>query len=494
MPSHTPPMPPGMGRATINDFIQRFNALQLQQAAIVTDELIKVRPMRSKIWLTVDRGVDGRLFAAGFNFNDRQTQLEQENARLVQSLEDVKLDLDHSNNSRRELQKELAATKVRAGDSEVLKNRNPYIMVLIDGDGLLFHDSLVAQGLEGGKQAANLLRNSILQHCQGLPEDIEIIAKICANVTGLSIAMNMDDADHLKKFTLGFTQGKASFDFVDVGYGKERADSKIKERMRWHLRNHNCKQILLGVSHDAGYAPFLDEIVSVEDRPRITIMEGPPTVRELRATGLRVISFQEIFRTEKLVARLPAAPPSWAGVSSVPPIAALAPLPPPPSTSPVMVNKGSTNVISVMPIKKPAAKPTWEPGPRGLDPPLNHKQSVLDRVKVRNPKLCNNHYLRGQCMKDGCTFEHNYKPNEEEIKAISYLSRLNPCTSGQDCDQEACIYGHHCPSVQFVGMNGKPRDPVCQAFCRFSKDDHPPGCVIKNPRKERWERKDESYF
>jgi hypothetical protein len=32
----------------------------------------------------------------------------------------------------------------------------------------------------------------------------------------------------MKDFALGFTQAKASFDFIDVGYGKERADSKIK--------------------------------------------------------------------------------------------------------------------------------------------------------------------------------------------------------------------------------------------------------------------------
>jgi len=32
----------------------------------------------------------------------------------------------------------------------------------------------------------------------------------------------------LKDFSLGFTQGAASFDFVDIGYGKERADHKIK--------------------------------------------------------------------------------------------------------------------------------------------------------------------------------------------------------------------------------------------------------------------------
>ena len=38
----------------------------------------------------------------------------------------------------------------------------------------------------------------------------------------------LDNAEDLREFSLGFTQGKASFDFIDVGHGKERADSKIR--------------------------------------------------------------------------------------------------------------------------------------------------------------------------------------------------------------------------------------------------------------------------
>lgn len=115
---------------------------------------------------------------------------------------------------------------------------------------------------------------------------------------------------------IGFTQAKASFDFIDVGHGKERAMEKIKELTRFHLKNQNCKQILLGISHDAGYAPFLDEVCHVslvefliilfgmdksgltyrgkryvgiywdlqvikdEDKGRVCIMEGPATGRE----------------------------------------------------------------------------------------------------------------------------------------------------------------------------------------------------------------------
>lgn len=39
---------------------------------------------------------------------------------------------------------------------------------------------------------------------------------------------SIDNENDLRDFALGFTQGKAMFDFVDVGHGKERADNKIK--------------------------------------------------------------------------------------------------------------------------------------------------------------------------------------------------------------------------------------------------------------------------
>jgi len=62
--------------------------------------------------------------------------------------------------------------------------------------------------------------------------EIEVVAKIYANLSGLAKAMWRDgcleNESDLKDFSLGFTQAKATFDFVDVGYGKERADNKIK--------------------------------------------------------------------------------------------------------------------------------------------------------------------------------------------------------------------------------------------------------------------------
>jgi hypothetical protein len=95
-----------------------------------------------------------------------------------------------------------------------------------------FTENLISQGVEGGKEAANILKDNVLRNCSGLVDEIEVIAKVCANVGGLAQAMRRDgtlsDPDDLRQFALGFTQGKASFDFIDVGHGKERAISKIK--------------------------------------------------------------------------------------------------------------------------------------------------------------------------------------------------------------------------------------------------------------------------
>lgn len=39
---------------------------------------------------------------------------------------------------------------------------------------------------------------------------------------------SVEDPSLVREFALGFTQARASFDFIDVGYGKERADFKIR--------------------------------------------------------------------------------------------------------------------------------------------------------------------------------------------------------------------------------------------------------------------------
>lgn len=252
---------------------------------------------------------------------------------------------------------------------------------------------------------------------------------------------------------------------------------------------HNCRQILLGVSHDAGYAPFLDEILRDETtRKRITVLEGVPTIRDIAATGVHIFKLDtNLFRTEKLVDRGIISSPATNGNSTSPKTQTLTPASTISSSTPLASSPFSTFAQAIakakpaspppqitMPLaprsanavkrSQQSSQPKWNPGRRGLDKPLSVNQSVLNVVKQRkdNNKLCNNHFLRGPCSKgDACQFVHNYKPTNDELDAIAFLSRLNPCTSGQDCEAEDCIYGHHVSILDALYPPRHGRAKIC---------------------------------
>jgi hypothetical protein len=85
-----------------------------------------------------------------------ESTLRLENQSLAKELEDAQLDLEDARRSRREMQQQLSITNQRLNQfnldnenlkvalfhslvisSNVTQNRNPYIIVLIDGDGMI---------------------------------------------------------------------------------------------------------------------------------------------------------------------------------------------------------------------------------------------------------------------------------------------------------------------------------------------------------------------
>lgn len=267
-----------------------------------------------------------------------------------------------------------------------------------------FKEDFIKQGVDGGKKAAYALRSAILAECGVHASGLEVIAKVYANLAGLCRAMRrdgcLDSETLLKDFTLGFTQAKASFDFVDVGHGKERADNKVKgmprrrlragdganarapETTKWHLNNSNCKQVILGISHDAGYAPFLDELF--QDPPvrvRVTVLEGIPTVRELSSTGVNILNLNHnLFRSEKLVGRAlldssvesvvsdagPRTASVTSGSTSTPATsAASTPAPAPATTYARVIKNGTPPPVLTFPIQaKSASSGRQQPAPK----------------------------------------------------------------------------------------------------------------------------------
>ncbi len=99
--------------------------------------------------------------------------------------------------------------------------------MLIDGDGMVFDDRFVQNGEAGGREAAGLLWNAVMDHFQtdtGLPSDFKIVTRIYANLKGLGDACKksgiLSTSSTIEDFARGFTGSKQLFDFVDVGVGK----------------------------------------------------------------------------------------------------------------------------------------------------------------------------------------------------------------------------------------------------------------------------------
>lgn len=213
------------------------------------------------------------------------------------------------------------------------------MIALLDGDGMIFRDSLVQQGEKGGKDAANQLWLAIRDYTSETFTNIhspKIVARIYANVRGLGETLFkagiIDKSSVFEDFVRGFNGGRLLFDFVDVGSGKDRADDKIAgkfsaiyiiimvfffkqqtnkllsfptlEILKLNLFNCHCQQIFLGCSHDNGYARLLeDNLADIELTRRITLLEGFPFERELTPLigSYRVTKFEALFRESKIV-------------------------------------------------------------------------------------------------------------------------------------------------------------------------------------------------
>ena len=115
-----------------------------------------------------------------------------------------------------------------------LQDRDPFVLVLLDGDGMVFDDKLIRQGEKGGKEAANRLWAAIRDHiAHTLPHlsSPNIMTRIYANVKALGEACNnsgiIERPSLVEDFIRGFNGSKLLFDFVDVGSAKDKAADKL---------------------------------------------------------------------------------------------------------------------------------------------------------------------------------------------------------------------------------------------------------------------------
>lgn len=162
----------------------------------------------------------------------------------------------------------------------VAQDRDPYVLLLIDGDGMIFEDKLIDQGEVGGREAAGHLWNAITDHIhQNIPDlgsDYRIVTRIYANLKGLGEVCNkagiLSRPSLMDEFARGFTGSKQLFDFVDVGMGKDRADDKISGTIGSLFPP---KLIAVDVLKNYSNSTFMTPIVDMSSLDAPTIMVMP---------------------------------------------------------------------------------------------------------------------------------------------------------------------------------------------------------------------------
>ncbi|KAK4153584.1 hypothetical protein C8A00DRAFT_33675 [Chaetomidium leptoderma] len=392
---------------------------------------------------------------------------------------------------------------------------SPFAFVVVDGDGAVFREDLIARGEEGGGVAAHELHQQLKAffHENPLFSNIDtIFVHVALSVEGLSRALHasgtlpVTDYAALSKFGRGFCRAQPLFSFTDVGYGKEQADHKVRKLFEVMEKNIQCRCLILAGSHDNGYATFLE---SFRGNHKICLLETTPPAADFRKFTFKRVAFPSVFRSEPVPSKpatlqafaAPITSPLYLGSASSPPpilspagngitslpspaptaspkLATRKPSPPTAATmskpavqsnSYATVGRSSAPItINIASQKKPAAPRASYQLNRDnerVDVPLakpdpNAVKSLEDRRQISGMNLCNRYHLANSCKNTNCNFNHGERLNAAEMLALRHKTRNLVCNTGHQCREITCNLGHHCsnPGSCYFGDD-----------CRFSE-------------------------
>lgn len=138
-----------------------------------------------------------------------------------------------------------------------------YIVVILDGDNLLFDPRHMNQGYEGGKFVARELRLRIARKHRLIPERLDLrIRLFCAQVPLASVlnGTRVVRKDLLSDFFQGIVDSSPHNYLVNVGRGDQAADLRVKAALADALRDPGCFRAYLGGLDDFGYKEELHTI------------------------------------------------------------------------------------------------------------------------------------------------------------------------------------------------------------------------------------------
>ena len=200
------------------------------------------------------------------------TEVLEKYGALVEDYRRLKSDFEEERDTR-ERYKQLAKGS----------ERNPFVLVLVDGDGYIFDDNILLSKEDGGQRAAQLLDDAVKASLRqkGL-YNCKVMVRIYANLAGLSKALaraklSGSNPRSIATFVANFNRSNDLFDFVDAGELKENADFKLRSMWRLFVENSQCKHIYFAGCHDVGYINELTPYQSSRDK--ITLIRTLLSIR-----------------------------------------------------------------------------------------------------------------------------------------------------------------------------------------------------------------------
>lgn len=141
-----------------------------------------------------------------------------------------------------------------------------YIVVILDGDNLLFDPRHLNKGYEGGKFVYEELRLRIAKKHNLIPHLVDLRVRVFCALNPLATVLNntrIVRKELLFDFFHGISDCNLNNYVVNVGRGDQAADLRVKAALADAIRDPGCFRVYLGGLDDFGYLEELDTIQRV---------------------------------------------------------------------------------------------------------------------------------------------------------------------------------------------------------------------------------------
>ncbi|KAI0514991.1 hypothetical protein F5B22DRAFT_211733 [Xylaria bambusicola] len=237
-------------------------------------------------------------------------QMDSERSNLIQNMiqkiesdaikiSELELDLADQTQSRKQYREKYMELEAKMDSLKFI--REPFVVVLVDGDGAKFRDDLLRDHDQGAVKAARKLREAVKEANYG--HDMPILVRVYANLNDLAKSLRMSDViirdESMHVFAEQFTNTHVDCDFINVGKGKENTDAKIRRLLDHYHKNAQCQKIFVACCHDNGYLHDLRQYAGNADN-KITLIETTPAEPNFRSLDFPIRRFDDVFRSEPL--------------------------------------------------------------------------------------------------------------------------------------------------------------------------------------------------